>query len=57
MILANFGLSPKRVWTKKYMDSIIRIGEVAIALNHGSTLTNPDVDIKALIDQLAIANK
>jgi hypothetical protein len=33
------------------------IGEAAMTLNQGSTLTNPDVDRKALVDQDAIANK
>ena len=39
------------------MANIIRIGDVAMILNQGSTLTKPEVDINALIDQIAMADK
>lgn len=33
------------------------IGEEAMALNHGSTVTKPDVDINAVIDQEIMVSK
>ena len=44
-------------WTKKKIDTPIRIGATIMTRNQGSTTTSPETVIKALIDQIIIISR